>query len=109
MGFGDFDAPNVYYTELSRHSNQWLGHPLWYPDPEDSGEVEIGDVGYIHQGRFRRIFNAVTQEGVNADMRPDGFQPLSFPPGLCDARKSLVKPGSLASASIKFIDVDGNA
>ncbi|KAF7797953.1 hypothetical protein EIP86_009160 [Pleurotus ostreatoroseus] len=109
MGLDNFDAPNVYYTELSRHSSQWLGHPLWYPDPEANGEVEIGDVGIVQEGRFLRLFNAVKGEGSDADTIPDGFKPLTFPSRLRDERKSLVEPGSLASASIKFIDVEGSA
>ena len=37
-----------------------LGYALWEPGPEgDYGPVEIGDVGYIRQGKFHRLFNAL--------------------------------------------------
>ena len=36
------------------------GHALWEPDPSSlhSG-VEIGDVGFVREGRFHRLFNAL--------------------------------------------------
>ena len=34
------------------------GLPLWEPEPKKSMEVSIGDVGYLMQGGFYRIFNA---------------------------------------------------
>jgi hypothetical protein len=34
------------------------GHALWEPSPGDLCDVvEVGDVGYINQGRFHRLFN----------------------------------------------------
>ena len=34
------------------------GHALWEPSPGDLYHiVEVGDVGYISQGRFHRLFN----------------------------------------------------
>ena len=35
------------------------GYALWEPDPGNlyPAAVEVGDVGYICQGRFRRLFN----------------------------------------------------
>ncbi|KAI9451001.1 hypothetical protein BJY52DRAFT_1299916 [Lactarius psammicola] len=36
------------------------GHALWEPSPGDSyPAVEIGDVGFIRDGRFHRLFNAL--------------------------------------------------
>ena len=38
------------------------GHALWEPDPANiSTAVEVGDVGYICEGRFRRLFNALLE------------------------------------------------
>jgi len=34
------------------------GYPLWLPEPNQDGEVMIGDVGYLHRGAFYRMFNA---------------------------------------------------
>jgi len=36
------------------------GHALWQPTPgEDGLAVEIGDVGFIREGRFHRLFNVL--------------------------------------------------
>ncbi|TFK83320.1 hypothetical protein K466DRAFT_498709 [Polyporus arcularius HHB13444] len=36
------------------------GHPLWYPEPcREFGEVRIGDVGYLRDGHFTFLFNAM--------------------------------------------------
>jgi hypothetical protein len=36
-----------------------FGHALWEPCPGGQYPVEVGDVGYIHQGKFHRLFNAL--------------------------------------------------
>ena len=33
------------------------GYPLWFPEPHDTGEPQIGDVGYLEDGAFVRLFN----------------------------------------------------
>lgn len=36
------------------------GHALWQPSPGKLyGPVEVGDVGYIREGKFHRLFNAL--------------------------------------------------
>ena len=40
-----------------------FGHALWEPDPgEQYPAVEVGDVGFIRQGKFHRLFNALFSE-----------------------------------------------
>lgn len=34
-----------------------LGYALWYPEPHETGESQIGDVGYVNDGAFIRLFN----------------------------------------------------
>ena len=37
-----------------------MGHALWEPDPGNlSPAVQVGDVGFIRQGRFHRLFNVL--------------------------------------------------
>ena len=37
-----------------------FGHALWEPDPgEHFPPVEVGDVGFIRQGKFHRLFSAL--------------------------------------------------
>ena len=36
------------------------GHPLWGPEPSATfGEIRIGDVGYLRDGHFCFLFNAM--------------------------------------------------
>lgn len=69
----------IYASELVRLR---YGHPLWYPEPTaEDGEIKIGDVGYIQEGAFHRLFNATHGKGdvINKDGVPDGFVPLEMP------------------------------
>ena len=75
------DQPfNVYQEQLtSKHQ----GIALWNPNPfrglYDCGHVSIGDVGYLDDGRFVRMFNVTlpwddpSNEKVG---KPDYYKPL---------------------------------
>ncbi|KAI0364291.1 hypothetical protein BV20DRAFT_974618, partial [Pilatotrama ljubarskyi] len=64
-------APWTIYAE--RLQKLRYGYPLWVPDPPPGqGEVQLGDVGWIYEGEFMRMFNT---------MRPtDEDQALGVPP-----------------------------
>lgn len=66
---------DAYATELVKSQ---YGHPLWYPEPDESGELELGDVGYIENGRFYRLFNVLKQE-LNKRGAPEHFKPMELP------------------------------
>jgi hypothetical protein len=53
------DHYDVYRDQLSiKHPS--FGHALWDPAPVgEYGPVKIGDVGYVREGRFFRLFNAL--------------------------------------------------
>ncbi|KAI9441134.1 hypothetical protein BJY52DRAFT_504602 [Lactarius psammicola] len=57
-----------------------LGHALWEPEPgEHLPPVEIGDVGFIRQGKFHRLFNALLPEdhpSHDTFRVPEGHEPL---------------------------------
>ena len=36
-----------------------FGHALWEPGPGEFPPVEVGDVGFIRDGKFHRLFNAL--------------------------------------------------
>ena len=39
------------------------GHALWEPSPRYPNKpVQVGDVGFIREGKFRRLFNALLPE-----------------------------------------------
>lgn len=54
------------------------GHPLWHPDgPSGADEIQIGDVGYIHNGQFIELFKAryETEDPQNAKNSKNGRIP----------------------------------
>ena len=91
-----FNPYKVYAEELSYFSGEWLGYPLWCPEPENGEEVQIGDVGHIFHGRFRRFFNIFTQP---AEDGPSFHYNMEY--GV-DSRVCL-GPGTHASEAVKII------
>ncbi|KAH8993421.1 hypothetical protein EDB92DRAFT_401933 [Lactarius akahatsu] len=57
-----------------------FGYALWEPDPGDLyPPVEVGDVGFIRQGKFHRLFNALLPANHESHQRfgvPERFEPL---------------------------------
>jgi len=56
------------------------GHALWDPSPgELYGPVEVGDVGYVREGKFHRLFNALLAADHPSHSRfgvPEHYKPL---------------------------------
>jgi hypothetical protein len=50
------DFHEMYRREIERRHPDF-GYPLWQPDPGEDKPVAVGDVGFIHLGRFHRLFN----------------------------------------------------
>ncbi|KAJ3554116.1 hypothetical protein NM688_g3274 [Phlebia brevispora] len=93
-------AAEIYAEQLNSLS---LGHPLWFPDPTAEGEVQIGDVGYIHDGRFRRLFNITRGRDHRWNFRgvPEGFEPLDAIGGMRLNDRNFLSPGVLGSSSMR--------
>ncbi|KZT71210.1 hypothetical protein DAEQUDRAFT_688208, partial [Daedalea quercina L-15889] len=98
-------AWNVYAQQLLMEGH---GYPLWDPRPTNrSPGAQIGDVGYIRNGGFIRLFNAMAAEddplnaqyGVpgnhNEFKKPDRALVLETP--------SAIMPGSICSKTIKQV------
>ena len=49
---------DVYREELGK-AYPGFGHALWDPNPGEYPAVEVGDVGFIRDGAFHRLFNAL--------------------------------------------------
>jgi hypothetical protein len=56
------------------------GHALWVPGPVTlECPVEVGDVGFIREGRFHRLFNALLpadHPSHNEPGVPEHYEPL---------------------------------
>jgi hypothetical protein len=71
----DYD---IYREELAMKYPS-LGHALWEPSPGGrSISAEIGDVGFIRQGYFHRLFNILLPEDHSShqDGVPQHHEPL---------------------------------
>jgi hypothetical protein len=57
-----------------------LGYALWEPSSGgEFGPVKIGDVGYMRQGKFHRLFNALLSAdhpSHHGALLPDPHEPL---------------------------------
>ena len=51
-------AYNIYREQLT---SLFHGHALWQPDGPDATGVSVGDVGYVREGRFIRMFNVLLE------------------------------------------------
>jgi hypothetical protein len=70
---------DIYRDQLA-NTHPSFGHALWNPAPDGKyGPVKIGDVGYVRDGRFFRLFNALlpaddpSHEGIRL---PEYHEPL---------------------------------
>ena len=58
------------------------GYALWEPDPgEQCPPVEVGDVGFVRQGKFHRLFNALLPANHQSHRTfgvPEQYEPLQF-------------------------------
>ncbi|KAH8981177.1 hypothetical protein EDB92DRAFT_210315 [Lactarius akahatsu] len=62
-----------------------FGHALWEPSPGRYSPVEVGDVGFIREGKFHRLFNALLSADHESHERfgvPEHHEPLL--PGVAD-------------------------
>lgn len=93
-------ASEIYLTQLRTLGE---GDALWFPEPHTTGEVQIGDVGYVHQGAFIRLFNAINpEEHAPPDSGlPENFTPLDAPRvRYQDVRKRALAPGHHSSKTV---------
>ena len=99
MAHGHYD---IYRDRLAARYPAF-GHALWDPSPEAGQDpVKIGDVGYVHEGKFTRLFNALLPAGdaFPEEIRPpEYYEPLV--PGIPNhVSTSTVKPCQYCSAGV---------
>ncbi len=89
------------------------GYPLWDPEPEQGlADMEIGAVGWLHEGRFRQLFNAMKPEDDVVQKRrgvPAGFTPLERSELDIIGPDSYIRQPVLASRSIDWHQAGGEA
>ncbi|KZT25674.1 hypothetical protein NEOLEDRAFT_1064514 [Neolentinus lepideus HHB14362 ss-1] len=96
---------DIYNTQLACLN---YGRATWEADPKANGEdhaVQVGDVGYMRNGGFHRLFN-ILQEKDHAWNQslgvPDDFKPLKSMGKIIFARSPL-KAGALHSHTVRHI------
>lgn len=104
----------VYAGELKKTLKE--GDALWFPEPLAGGEVQIGDVGYMHEGAFIRLFNVVDPEkypvptATEPDILPEQFEPLNDRRAKrLDERPRALGPGPYKSKSVVTRTVEASA
>ena len=86
------------------------GHALWEPNPGGLYHaIEVGDVGYILQGKFLRLFNALLPADHPSHEKcgvPDSHELLK--PSIADhhlALQGLYQPGILQIVNMYKVDL----
>ncbi|KAH9057213.1 hypothetical protein EDB87DRAFT_1578956 [Lactarius vividus] len=72
-----------YDTYRDQLASLYHGHALWVPDPAGLYDrVQVGDVGYVKQGQFLRMFNALLPADDSTQVYgvPEGYVPLNMGP-----------------------------
>lgn len=85
------------------------GLPLWQPEPTKFGEVQIGDVGYMFEGGFYRLFNALLpkDDPANRDGVPEGFSALNIDrKQLLHTQEHFLPPGPISTKSVTHQQVE---
>jgi len=95
-----------YHAYRDQLASLYLGHALWDPDPADLyQQVSIGDVGFVKEGFFYRIFN-VLREWDDPSNRtfgePDPYPRLDLGP-FVNIRQSRFSKGEYS----RFTTSDG--
>lgn len=70
---------DIYREELAK-AYPGFGFALWEPGPgEQNPHVEVGDVGFVREGQFNRLFNVLLPGEHESHERfgvPEGHEPL---------------------------------
>lgn len=89
------------------------GHLLWSPEPSSVfGEVNLGDVGYLDEGRFCFLFNTMraAEDPINKRGVPEEFQQFVPPdPNSIQYCPNKITQTELHSRSISSVSVSAGA
>ncbi|GJE99313.1 WD40 repeat domain-containing protein [Phanerochaete sordida] len=89
-----------------------LGYPLWCPEPHISGEPQVADVGFLHEGKFIRLFNLdkASPEKAVTRHKPPYTDITSFPPNALQINPTpnLLSAGHYCSRGVRSSNVRGS-
>ena len=98
---------DIYRDQLSI-THPSFGHALWNPAPEGVfGPVKVGDVGYVREGRFIRLFNALLPADDPSHKQtplPVYHEPLT-PNNPDHIARGTLKPNRLCSTGVNIVPV----
>ena len=98
---------DIYRDQLSI-THPSFGHALLDPAPESVfGPVKVGDVGYVREGRFIRLFNALLPADDPSHKEiplPEYHEPLT-PNNPDHIVRETLKPNRLCSAGVNIVTV----
>ncbi|KAI0673294.1 hypothetical protein C8Q78DRAFT_969416 [Trametes maxima] len=86
------------------------GYPLWVPDPPPGrGAIQLGDVGWIHEGEFLPLFNALraADDSQPRNAVPMNFIPLDIATLVFEGPREKIGQKVLCSSSILRRDFSG--
>lgn len=98
-------AHEIYARELGQLQH---GEALWVPEPNGYDEARVGDVGYIADGVFNKLFNviATADDPINLGFEvPDDFEPLVLRPNTLYKNDNFFRPGAYHGYSISRFDI----
>jgi hypothetical protein len=95
-------SPHEVYRNELKGKYKHFGWALWEPNPDPDTRVMSGDVGFISDGRFVRVFN-VRQKSSQPHGVPEGFYTLNPPP----FHQTWLDSGDYHSDSVKITQEDG--
>ncbi|KAI0349454.1 hypothetical protein OH77DRAFT_1365948, partial [Trametes cingulata] len=101
-------APWDIYAEQLTHLG--YGYPLWVPDPAPgTSPIEIGDVGWIKDGEFVPLFNALRGENESQPMNavPVDHVPLDIRRLSIRGPRDRISQPILCSRSVRTLEVSG--
>lgn len=90
---------DIYAAELA---SKGFGHAMWFPEPNQHGIPEKGDVGFIYEGRFRRLFNVIKPQDSSYPCPP-----LEYDSELEETIPGWLQTRVVSSESVACRDVSG--
>jgi hypothetical protein len=96
---------DTYRQELGK-AYPGFGYALWEPSPgEQNRPVEVGDVGFIREGQFHRLFNALLPADHESHQRfgvPENYEPLC--PAVTDhINRRILTPNTFHTRGVTVI------